>query len=66
MCIRDRYDKDGTLNKHKEYVVIDNRPQNEIYEVGRYNLLGQEVSEDAGGVQIIYYSDGSTVKVYKD
>ena len=37
--------------------------ENEIEEVGRYNLQGMKVDEDMHGVQIVQYSDGSACKV---
>ncbi|MDB4682666.1 hypothetical protein OAE89_01210 [Crocinitomicaceae bacterium] len=35
-----------------------------INEIRRCNLLGQKVTQEAGGFQIISYSDGSTRKTY--
>jgi hypothetical protein len=34
------------------------------YQVGRWNLLGQPIQEEDGGLQVIRFSDGSTKKVF--
>ncbi|MCB0520033.1 MAG: hypothetical protein H6577_14550 [Lewinellaceae bacterium] len=33
-------------------------------EIGRYNLLGQEVAENAGGLQLVLFDDGTVEKVF--
>jgi hypothetical protein len=33
-------------------------------EIARYNLLGQEIRAEDGGLQIILYDDGSTRKTW--
>jgi hypothetical protein len=34
-------------------------------EIARYNLLGQRITEQASGIQIILYSDGSAKKIFR-
>jgi len=33
--------------------------------IGRFDLLGREISEDVEGIQFIIYDDGSSKKIYK-
>ncbi len=33
--------------------------------IGRYDLLGREISEDVEGIQFIIYDDGSSKKIYR-
>lgn len=59
-----QYDLDGSYLIYTKTITIDNREeQKEI--VGYYNVLGQEITEDTPGVQIILFSDGTTVKTFK-
>ncbi len=34
------------------------------FEIARYNLLGQKIEKSTGGLQLIVYNDGSTMKVF--
>ena len=36
----------------------------DVYEIQRCNLMGQKVTKDAGGFQIIRYSNGTSQKVF--
>jgi hypothetical protein len=59
-----QYDLDGSYLIYTKTITIDNREeQKEI--VGYYNVLGQEITEDTPGVQIILFSDGTKVKTFK-
>ena len=40
---------------------IDNDPNRK--EIARYNLLGQKITQEIKGIQIIVYDDGSTKKI---
>lgn len=59
-----QYDLDGSYLIYTKTITIDNRKeQKEV--VGYYNVLGQEITEDTPGIQIILFSDGTTVKTFK-
>jgi hypothetical protein len=59
-----QYDLDGSYLIYTKTITIDNRQeQKEI--VGYYNVLGQEITKETPGVQIILFSDGTTVKTFK-
>jgi hypothetical protein len=59
-----QYDLDGSYLIYTKTITIDNREeQKEV--VGYYNVLGQEITEDTPGIQIILFSDGTTVKTFK-
>ena len=58
-------DIDGTNKLYKKIVVIDNDIQKGKTLVGIYNLLGQSIDENAKGVQIHHYSDGSSEKIVR-
>lgn len=58
-----QFDLDGAFVRYTKLVTIDNREvDNNI--VGRYNTLGQEINENAKGVQILLYSDGSSKRIF--
>ncbi|GJM32256.1 MAG: hypothetical protein DHS20C18_12570 [Saprospiraceae bacterium] len=44
--------------------VLEVDSQEERSVIGRYNLLGQKVSENSGGFQLILYDDGTTTMIY--
>lgn len=56
-------DINGDSKKYAKIVAIDNRGQIKNPVVARYNLMGQSISEDFVGVQILLYQDGTTEKV---
>jgi hypothetical protein len=59
-----QYDLDGSYLIYTKTITIDNREeQKEV--VGYYNVLGQEITKETPGVQIILFSDGTTVKTFK-
>lgn len=58
-----QFDLDGAFVRYTKLVTIDNREVDK-HIVGRYNTLGQEINEEAKGVQILLYSDGSTKRIF--
>jgi hypothetical protein len=57
-------DLDGSTEVFGKIVALDNsKVKAELVTI--VNLLGQEIDEDTRGVQIHVYSDGTTVKVFK-
>jgi len=57
-------DLDGSTEVFAKIISIDNS-KGKVELVAIVNLLGQEISEDTQGVQIHVYSDGTTVKIFK-
>lgn len=42
-----------------------NTVRSNVYETARYNIAGQSIGNDRNGIQIIKYSDGTSVKTVK-
>ncbi len=57
-------DFDGEKTIYSKYVVIDNT-NDKIYRVKIINIMGQEIEETQKGLQIHVFSNGTTLKVYK-
>lgn len=57
-------DMDGTITRYTKYVVIYNKSEErELVKI--INILGQEIDENTHGIQIHIYTDGESVKRFK-
>lgn len=56
-----QFDFDGTMDKHQDIIaIVNNDPK--PYVVSTINSIGQQVREDAKGIVIDIYSDGTRIK----